>query len=65
MRNRQLMQKRIEYLESSLINLQRMVKVGSPIKDFITEIEKDLNLIEDIKSMIESEPMSAGEINKF
>jgi hypothetical protein len=65
MRNRQLMQKRIEYLESSLINLQRMVKVGSPIKDFITEIEKDLNLIEDIKSMIESEPMSPGEINKF
>jgi len=59
------MQKRIEYLESSLINLQRMVKVGSPIKDFITEIEKDLNLIEDIKSMIESEPMSPGEINKF
>jgi hypothetical protein len=42
-----------------------MVKVGSPIKDFITEIEKDLNLIEDIKSMIESEPMSPGEINKF
>jgi hypothetical protein len=65
MRNRQLMQKKVEYLESSLVNLQRMVKTGSPVKDFIFEIGKDLDLIEDIKSMIESEPLSPGEINKI
>lgn len=65
MRNRQLMQKKVEYLESSLINLQRMVKTGSPVKDFISEIGRDLDLIEDLKSMIEAEPLSPGEINKI
>jgi hypothetical protein len=59
------MQKKVEYLESTLINLQRIVKTQEPIEVYIQNIEKGLEVIEDIKSMIEAEPLSPGEVNKF
>ena len=65
MRNRDLMQKKVEYLESILINLQRIVKTQEPIEVYIQNIEKGLDVIEDLKSMIEAEPMSPNEVNKF
>ena len=65
MRNRNLMQKKVEYLESTLINLQRIVKTQEPIEVYIQNIEKGLDVIEDLKSMIEAEPLSPNEVNKF
>ena len=65
MRNRQLMQKKVEYLESTLINLQRIVQTQEPIDVYIQNIKKGLDIVEDLKSMIESEPISPGEINKI
>jgi len=65
MRNRSLMQKKVEYLESTLINLQRIVKTQEPIEVYIQNIEKGLEVIEDLKSMIEAEPMSPNEVNRF
>ena len=65
MRNRSLMQKKVEYLESTLINLQRIVKTQEPIEVYFQNIEKGLNVIEDLKSMIEAEPLSPNEVNKF
>jgi hypothetical protein len=59
------MQKKVEYLESTLINLQRIVKTQEPIEVYIQNIEKGLNVIEDLKSMIEAEPLSPNEVNKF
>jgi hypothetical protein len=59
------MQKKVEYLESTLINLQRIVKTQEPIEVYIQNIEKGLEVIEDIKSMIEAEPMSPNEVNRF
>jgi hypothetical protein len=59
------MQKKVEYLESTLINLQRIVKTQEPIEVYIQNIEKGLDVIEDLKSMIEAEPMSPNEVNKF
>jgi hypothetical protein len=59
------MQKKVEYLESTLINLQRIVKTQEPIEVYIQNIEKGLEVIEDLKSMIEAEPMSPNEVNKF
>jgi hypothetical protein len=58
------MQKKVEYLESTLINLQRIVKTQEPIEVYIQNIEKGLNVIEDLKSMIEAEPLSPNEVNK-
>jgi hypothetical protein len=59
------MQKKVEYLESTLINLQRIVKTQEPIEVYIQNIEKGLNVIEDLKSMIEAEPLSPNEVNRF
>jgi hypothetical protein len=59
------MQKKVEYLESTLINLQRIVKTQEPVEVYIQNIEKGLEVIEDLKSMIEAEPMSPNEVNKF
>ena len=65
MRNRNLMQKKVEYLESTLINLQRIVKTQEPIEVYIQNIQKGLDVIEDLKSMIEAEPLSPNEVNRF
>lgn len=65
MRNRSLMQKKVEFLESTLINLQRIVKTKEPVEVYLQNIEKGLEVIEDIKSMIEAEPLSPNEVNKF
>jgi hypothetical protein len=59
------MQKKVEYLESTLINLQRIVKTQESIEIYIQNIEKGLDVIEDLKSMIEAEPMSPNEVNRF
>jgi hypothetical protein len=65
MRNRSLMQKKVEFLESTLINLQRIVKTKEPVEVYIQNIEKGLEVLEDIKSMIEAEPLSPNEVNRF
>ncbi len=65
MRNRSLMQKKVEYLESTLINLQRIVKTKEPVEVYLQNIEKGLDVVEDLKSMIEAEPLSHNEVNKF
>jgi hypothetical protein len=59
------MQKKVEYLESTLINLQRIVKTQEPVEVYIQNIEKGLEIVEDLKSMIEAEPMSPNEVNRF
>jgi hypothetical protein len=65
MRNRNLIQKKIDNLESILINLQRIVKTQEPINVYVENTIKGLDIIEDLKSMIEAEPLSSNEINKF
>jgi hypothetical protein len=65
MKNRSLMQKKIDQLESILINLQRIVKTQEPINVYVENTIKGLDIIEDLKSMIESEPLSSNEMNKF
>jgi hypothetical protein len=59
------MQKKVEYLESTLINLQRIVKTQESVEVYTQNIEKGLEVIEDLKSMIEAEPMSPNEVNRF
>ena len=59
------MQKKIETIESILINLQRIVNTQEPVEVYRNNIEKGLEIIEDVKSMIEAEPLSPNEVNKF
>lgn len=65
MRNRQLMQKKIEYLEGVFINLQRIVQTQEPIEIYIQNIKKGLDVVEDLRSMVEAESFSPNEINKI
>lgn len=65
MRNRNLMQKKVDNLESTLINLRRIVQTQEPISTYNSNINHALEIIEELRSMIESESLSPNEINKF
>ena len=63
MRNRQLLYRKLENLDHTLINLQRIVNTQEPIESYRVNIVKAQGLIDDIKSMIEREPRSPQEQN--
>jgi hypothetical protein len=64
MRNRELMLKKVETIEAILINLQRIVNMQEPVEVYRQNVDKGLGIIEDMKSMIEAEPLSPNEINR-
>ena len=65
MRNRNLFVKKLDTLETTLITLRQIVNRQSPIETYKINIVKAQSLNEDIKDMVENEPMSSGEINKI
>lgn len=64
MRNRNLINRKLENLESILTNLRRIVNTQEPIEVYKINVDKGLGLIDELKDMVESEPMSSGEINR-
>lgn len=64
MRNRNLVNKKLETLESTLINLQRIVNTQEPIEVYRINISRAINLVDDLKDMVEAEPMSPNEVNR-
>tara|TARA_R110001592_G_scaffold285424_3_gene553831 strand:- start:13457 stop:13621 length:165 start_codon:yes stop_codon:yes gene_type:complete len=52
-------------LETTLITLRQIVNRQSPIESYKVNIVKAQGIVEDIKDMIENEPMSPGEMNKI
>ena len=65
MRNRNLVNRKLENLEATLINLQRIVNTQEPIEAYRININRGLSLIEELKDMVEGEPMSPSEINRM
>jgi hypothetical protein len=65
MKHRDYILKKVEYIESTLINLQRIVKTQESIETYIQTIDRGLEYLEDLKSAIEAEPLSSNEINLF
>ena len=61
MKNRAIIVQRLEQLYSTLTNLQRIVNTQEPIQTYKKGIDKSKEIIEDIKSFIEREPMSTYE----
>jgi hypothetical protein len=59
------MNSKLDNLETTLINLQRIVNTQEPIKVYKQNINKAIDLIEDLRGMVEMEPMSPNEINKY
>jgi hypothetical protein len=65
MRNRNLVNKKLDNLESTLINLQRIVNTQQPIESYKANIIKAQGLVNDIRDMVESQPMSPSELNRY
>tara|TARA_R110000796_G_scaffold51627_3_gene121817 strand:+ start:921 stop:1118 length:198 start_codon:yes stop_codon:yes gene_type:complete len=63
MRNRNLINKKLENLESTLINLTRIVNTQEPIESYKININRGLSLVDELRDMVESEPMDPREIN--
>jgi hypothetical protein len=63
MRNRELIYKKLEVLEHTLINLQRIVNTQEPIESYRANIVKAQGLTDEIRVMIEREPRSPQEQN--
>lgn len=64
MRNRDLVIKRIEQIESKLETLRFLVSRGGDAQNFYDEIEKTKDVLGELKSMIEREPFAPEEINR-
>ena len=65
MRNRNLINRKLEKLESTLVTLRRIVNTQEPIEVYKINIGKALATVEELKDMVEMEPMDPREINKF
>ena len=65
MRNRNLINQRLERLEHTLINLQRIVNTQEPIEVYKATIQKALDTVDEIKGAVENEPMNPSEINRI
>tara|TARA_R100001443_G_scaffold110995_3_gene123447 strand:- start:2466 stop:2666 length:201 start_codon:yes stop_codon:yes gene_type:complete len=63
MRNRNLIYKKINSLESTLTNLKRIVNTQEPIESYKINLGKAQGLVEDVRGLIESQPMDPSEIN--
>jgi len=65
MRNRNLLNRKLDNLEATLTTLQHIVNTQSSVEVYKKNIISAQNLVEEIKDMVENEPLSPGEINKF
>ena len=65
MRNRNLIDRKLDQLETTLITLQQIVNRQSPIESYRANIIKAQGLVGDLKDMVEAEPMSPSELNKL
>jgi hypothetical protein len=63
MRNRNVIFRRIEQIETKLKTLEFLVKRGGDTNTFLQEISNTEDILGDLKSIIEREPMSPDEIN--
>ena len=63
MRNRNLIYKKINSLESTLTNLKRIVNTQEPIESYKLNLDKAQDLVEDVRGLVESQPMDPSEIN--
>jgi hypothetical protein len=63
MRNRELMLRQLERIDSSMNKMKFYLNRGESTDNYKIEISNVENLVSDIKSMIEREEMGSNEIN--
>lgn len=62
MRNRNLINKKLENIENKLEVLRWQVTNSQSAQDFVKVIEEGKNTIQELKNLIENEPMSPEEM---
>ena len=65
MRNRNLVERKLEQLEITLTTLKQIVNRQAPIESYRANITKVQGLVEDIKDMVEAEEFTPNELNKY
>lgn len=65
MRNRNLFFNKLELVENDLKVLKLMVNRQQPVRDFIDKVTNIEDVVSDLKSMVEKEPLSPSELNKI
>jgi hypothetical protein len=65
MRNRNLFFNKLELVENDLKVLKLMVNRQQPVRDFIDKVTSIEDVVSDLKSMVEKEPLSPSELNKI
>ena len=65
MRNRNLLNKKLNNLEATLITLEQIVNRQAPIESYRSNIVKAQGLVEDIRDMVEREPLAPTELNRI
>ena len=63
MRNRNLINRKLESLNATLANLRRIVNTQEPIETYIININRAMSTVEEIQSFVEKEPFSPEERN--
>ena len=61
MRYRELTTHKIENIEGQLRALRFMVNRGEPVQEFLNTIEHTENILSEVKSLIQQEPLSHDE----
>ena len=64
MRNRNLINKKLDLLETTLITLQQIVNRQSPIESYRSNIVKAQGIVDDLRDMVEREDMGSNELNR-
>lgn len=65
MRNRNLLNRKLDNLEATLITLQQIVNRQSPIESYKANIIKAQGYVVDIKDLVEAENFTDNELNKY
>lgn len=65
MKARELINKRLGQIENRLKTLTFMVNRGSNVREFVTEIRNTEELLNEVKDIIEREPRTPNEINRY
>jgi len=61
MRNRQLIEKKLQNLEGILTGLNNIVKTQQPIESYMVNIGRAQTLVEETRDLISLEPVGPGE----
>jgi hypothetical protein len=65
MRNRNLINRKLDNLEATLKTLNGIVNTQSPIESYRANLIKAEGIVDELRSMVEAEPMASNELNKY